>query len=349
MSKKLQGTICLVAMVMLCFFVRSSFAEEKAAGPDSGKAVEEKTTVGGEEKAATVNGEVITQAELDREIKNIAYRMPQNMQGAPPMTDLREKALENLISRQLLLETSRKAGVKIEDAAVEEKLQNAIQSFPDKKTFEAVLKRENVTEGELKLEIRSNLAIQKYMEDEVKSKIEVSKEEVGEFYEKNPLLFKHPEMVKASHILIKTGEKEDDAKKAEARKKIEEVEKQVKEGKDFAELAKTYSECPSKENGGDLGFFRRGQMVKPFEDVAFSLKPGEVSSIVETQFGYHLIKVSEAKPEGTYPLEEVEPKIKEDLSNRKIQEMVAKKLDELKANAKIEKFVAMDDKKDAGE
>ncbi len=345
MPKIFKGTICLLAVTMICFLSQPPMAEEKTAGADAGKAVPEKASGAADQTAATVNGEVITQSELDREIQNVSHRMAQIMQGAPPPEDLKEKALENLINRQLLYEASQKAGVKIEDAEVEQKWENAVSRFPDKEAFEAVMKRENLTQDELKSEIRRGLAIQEYIEDQFVSKIEIPKEEIKEYYEKNPMLFKHPEMVKASHILIKSEEKDDEAKKAEARKKIEEVEKQVKEGKDFAELARTYSDCPSKDRGGDLGFFQRGQMVKPFDDAAFKLKPGEVSSIVETPFGYHIVKVIEKRPEGTYPLEEAEPKIKEFLSKQKTQEEVGEKLDELKEEAKIEKFVAMEGKK----
>ncbi len=103
--------------------------------------------------------------------------------------------------------------------------------------------------------------------------------------------------VKASHILIKVDAKTDEAKKTEARKKIEEVQQKLKDGGDFAALAKEYSEGPSNVKGGDLGYFGRGQMAKPFEDAAFALTPNEVSDVVETRFGYHLIKVYDNETE----------------------------------------------------
>jgi peptidyl-prolyl cis-trans isomerase C len=106
-----------------------------------------------------------------------------------------------------------------------------------------------------------------------------------------------PEQVHARHILVKVDPKADATQKAAARKKIEDIQKQLKNGEDFSELAKKASDCPSNAKGGDVGYFGRGQMVKPFEDAAFSLKPGEVSGIVETEFGLHLIKVMDKKPE----------------------------------------------------
>jgi peptidyl-prolyl cis-trans isomerase C len=204
--------------------------------------------------------------------------------------------------------------------------------------LDAALKKENVTADELKDQIRRQLAIREYVNKEFSSKTEISDDELKEYYEKNPLFFKQPEMVKASHILIKLDPKANEVQKKEAMEKIEDIKKQVDEGKDFSELAETYSEGPSKTTGGDLGFFPRGKMVKPFEDAAFSLKPGEVSPIVETRFGYHIIKVFEVQEEGVLSLDEAEPKIRKALTLEKTRVMVEKKLEELKKQAEIEKF-----------
>ena len=127
--------------------------------------------------------------------------------------------------------------------------------------------------------------------------------------------------------------------KAEARKKIEAVQQKVKKGEDFATLAKTYSEGPSGPKGGDLGYFRRGQMVKPFEDAAFSLKPDETSEIVETQFGYHLIKVSDKKPAKKMTYAEVKDRLNEHLKKQKTDSEVNVYIETLRKDAKIEKFI----------
>ena len=110
----------------------------------------------------------------------------------------------------------------------------------------------------------------------------------------------------------------------------------VKGGADFAELAKQESSCPSAKKGGDLGEFGRGQMVKPFEDVAFGLKPGDVSDVVETQFGYHIIKSTGKTDGGTIPFDQVEGKITEHLKEMEVQKQVMAKVAELKKAATIE-------------
>ena len=323
-------------------------AKETAGDAESAAAESAKETADDTEKAvaedakdkevASVNGVAITSEELEREVANIRHKMSRRMPGVPVPEDLEDKALDNIINRRLLLEESRKAGITVENSEIEAIWQQTVARFPSEEAVKEILKKENVTEEMIRGDIRNGLTLQKYVESEFTAKADVSEEEIKEYYDKNSSRFKQPEMVKASHILIKVEDKADEAKKAEARKKIEEVEKLVKEGKDFAELAKEYSEGPSNVKGGDLGFFGRGQMVKPFSDAAFALKPGEVSPIVETRFGFHIIKVFEKKEEGLVPLEEAGPKIREVLSTEKTQEMVNNKLESLKAVAKIERY-----------
>ena len=124
------------------------------------------------------------------------------------------------------------------------------------------------------------------------------------FYDSHPEHFKEPERVRASHILIKSKPDAGPVEKEERRKTLEAVKKRLDQGEDFGVLAKQFSQCPSAEKGGDLGYFERGKMVKPFEDEAFSMNLGEVSDIVVTSFGFHLIKVADKKPERIIPYEE---------------------------------------------
>jgi peptidyl-prolyl cis-trans isomerase C len=332
MWSKFKSTLGLFGLLLcFCFLVSSSFAEDKAVP-------------GGDEIAASVNGKVITQAELEREILNLSHKYSIQMKDSTIPDDIESKALDNLITRHLLYEASQKAQIKIEDSEVNENLQQAISRFPNKEAFDSVLKRENVTEDELKSEIRYGLAIQTYVEDKYVSKTSVSDEEIKTYYDSNPALFKHPEMVKASHILIRVDPQAEESKKIEARKKIEDIAKKLTAGEDFAELAKTYSECPSSSNGGDLGSFRRGQMVQAFEDTAFSLNPGEISPVVETHFGFHIIKVSEKQPEGIFPLEQVKPQIEQVLTREKVQKLLEKDIENLKSEATIETFSSTDEK-----
>ena len=183
-----------------------------------------------------------------------------------------------------------------------------------------------------------NLAVQKYVEKEFGGKVAVSEGEAKAFYDGNPEYFKEPEAIRVSGILIKVDPKSEPAKKEEARKKLEDIEKRVQKGEDFAVLAKDFSEDASAAQGGDLGMIPRGKMPKALDDAAFSLKPGEVSNVVETELGFHLIKVHEKKPEKVVPFKEVEEKIRQHLANQKLKQRVDEFLNEVKKTAKIERI-----------
>jgi peptidyl-prolyl cis-trans isomerase C len=165
--------------------------------------------------------------------------------------------------------------------------------------------------------------------------VEVNDAEAKAFYEENKEDFNTPEQVKASHILVKVDATAAPEQKAAAKAKAEGLLKQVKAGGDFATLAKENSDCPSKERGGDLGFFDRGTMVKEFADAAFAMKVGQVSDVVETQFGYHIIKVTDRKDGGLTSFEKAKPEIIKSLSDKKKGELFKQLIEKIKAEAKI--------------
>ncbi len=153
----------------------------------------------------------------------------------------------------------------------------------------------------------------------------ISPEEVKEYYEYNLDRFVEEEKVKARHILFRLKQGASKEEEEAVRKRAESVLKQAKEGKDFAGLAKKYSEGPTKEKGGDLGWFSRGQMVKSFEEAAFNLEKGQVSDLIKTRFGYHIIKVEDKRPRKTKPIEEVKDKIKKALAKARASELAHEK------------------------
>jgi len=181
--------------------------------------------------------------------------------------------------------------------------------------------------------------VTKVLDAEVTSKIDVPEAEVNAFYKENTERFKQGETVHASHILIGVPQGADAATKQAARAKAQQVLKQVKAGGDFAALAKANSQDGSAQNGGDLGFFPKGQMEPTFEKTAFSLKPGTTSGIVETPFGFHIIKVLERRPPRTASIEEVAPQIKEFLTSQQRQSKITAFVDQAKAKSRIEILV----------
>jgi peptidyl-prolyl cis-trans isomerase C len=293
------------------------------------------------DKAAVVNTTVITQAELDSQMRIVVDRLRSSgrLPDVAQLDQIRSQVLENLIARELLYQESLKKGIKVSQDEINEQLINLKSQFPNEAEFNQALTRMDLTEASIKEKIQRDLALKKLIEDEIVPKVTVSESEIRAFYDNNPETFKQPERVKASHILIKVDPKADSAQKAEAKKKIDMVQAKLQKGEDFGALAKKYSEGPSAPKGGDLGYFSRGQMVKPFEDAAFGMKPGEVSGMVETRFGYHLIKVTDKTPEGTIPFADVKEKLGEFLKQRKIQEEIQVYVKNLEETAKIEKFV----------
>lgn len=185
-------------------------------------------------------------------------------------------------------------------------------------------KRDDIKE-QIELLVNDFLATQ-YLQKEVIDKIEVTDKDIELYWKAHPEEFKTPEMVRARHILIKVDKSALDMKKEEARKRAEDLLNKIKNGEDFEKIANEFSEDPgSNTKGGDLGFFQRGSMVPEFESVAFSLNQGEVSDIVETIYGFHIIKIEEKRESVVQPLE-------------KVRDIAKKKAFELIKRARVEEF-----------
>jgi peptidyl-prolyl cis-trans isomerase C len=300
---------------------------------------EQQPAAGG--KAAVVNGVVIQEEEVNRGLLYQQQRMLATTgQVIRPemMTEARKMVLENLIDRELLYQQSRKKGISIKDAEVNEQLDRLKKQYPNEQAFKDSMAEDHLNEDTVKSRIKMNLAVQQFVEKEFGGKVDVTEAEAKAFYDGHPEYFTEPEAIRASGILIKVDVKSDAAKKQEARKKMEDIQKRVKKGEDFATLAKDFSQDASAAQGGDLGTIPRGRMPKALDDAAFSLKPGEVSNVVETEVGFHLIKVHEKRPEQVVPFKDVEEKIRQHLSNQKLTQRVNEYLNEVKKTAKIERI-----------
>jgi peptidyl-prolyl cis-trans isomerase C len=164
----------------------------------------------------------------------------------------------------------------------------------------------------------------------------VTVKDIEAFYEENKDRFVEPEKVKASHILIQISPDATEQEKADAKSTLQTALEEAKGGSDFAELAKKHSQCPSASQGGDLGYFTRGRMVPEFEEAAFKLEPGQISDIVETQFGYHIILVQDKTPKRQLDIEEVGKKIKEVLSDKEMDTALKAWLKPIREEAKVE-------------
>jgi peptidyl-prolyl cis-trans isomerase C len=195
----------------------------------------------------------------------------------------------------------------------------------------------------VKEDMRKGLARNQFMEAQWAGKINVTEEDAQKYYQENTKQFETPEQVRASHILIKPEftdpnidpNADPNEAKAVARTKTEDLLKQLKDGADFAELAKTHSNCPSAPQGGDLGFFPKGQTTPAFENAAFELEIGQISEIVETEYGYHIIKVAEHKDASTISFEQAKDDIIKQLTQTKQSELAQEYIESLRAGANI--------------
>ena len=288
---------------------------------------------------AKVNGEPITKTDFEEAVRSAEQRA-----GSPVPPDQRDRVfreiLDQMIGYKLLIQESKVQKVSVPDSDVEARIVSIKQQFPTEDAFKQALAQQHTTVDRIKTDARQQMAVAKLVDDAISSKVAVKPEDVQAFYTQNPKEFQESEKVHASHILITAAKGADPATKAAARTKAESILKDVKAGKDFATLAKQNSQDPgSAANGGDLGFFQQGQMVGPFNDVAFSLKPGTVSNVVETDFGYHIIKVIEKQPGRTVPLDEVKPKIEQFLEARNREQQTTAFVNGLRTKGKVEVFI----------
>jgi peptidyl-prolyl cis-trans isomerase C len=288
------------------------------------------------EVVARVNGEAVSKAEFDRAVAALEARNGGPV--PPPQRDqIFRSVLDQLVAYKVLLQEARARKVTISDADVDARMKEISGQFPTEDAFKKMLESRHTTVDQVRSDVRQDMTVQKMIAAEVDPKSAVKPEQITDFYTKNPDQFKQPERVHASHILIGVPKGADAAAKAQARAKAVDVLKEVKAGKDFAALAKEHSQDPgSAPRGGDLGFFQQGQMVGPFNDAAFSLPVGAVSDLVETEFGFHIIKVAEKQPARTVPLDEIRPKLEEYLQRMNRDEQTNAFVNGLKAKGKIE-------------
>jgi peptidyl-prolyl cis-trans isomerase C len=245
--------------------------------------------------------------------------------------------LDDMIGYKLLVQEAKARKIAVPDADVDAQIAKIRSQFPTDAQFQQALASQKMTLEGVRDDARSEMSVEKLVEGEIAAKVAVQPEAINDFYQKNQDKFQQGPRVRASHILISMPQNADAAAKLQAKTKAEGILKDLKAGKDFAAAAKENSQDPgSAPNGGDLGFFEQGQMVPQFDQVAFTLKPGQMSELVETQFGYHIIKVAEKQETRVVPLEEAKGQIEQYLTDQNRQAQTEAFVNTLKAKAKID-------------
>jgi len=337
--------------ILLCFtiFIAASGLSCKKKDTDKSSMVPADS---GPEIAVNIDGVDIPKSEIDRLVEPQLQLIAKQSAQLPPKfaeqyeKQLREQVLEQTIRRHLLDEKVKEANIVVTDEEVMNQIKEIAASQREPLSLEEFKKKmeeygqsfENV-----KADVRDGLARNKFMQRHWAGKINVTEEDARKYYDENPKQFETPEQVRASHILIKpeftdpnvNPNADPNEAKAVAKAEAEDLLEQLKDGADFVELAKTHSDCPSAPKGGDLGFFSKGETTPAFEKAAFGLEVGQISDVVETEYGYHIIKVTEHKEASTATFEQVEDDIIKQLIQQKQSELAEEYIESLKAEADI--------------
>lgn len=322
-------------MLLSCIAVTLCFVSATTDASDVKKNSEAKKR----KAVARVNGKPIYEDQLAPEVEKglKKFRKYGMRKDSPDLVKrLNKKALDKVIDHELISQESQKLKIKDVDKKVEEKLQAMRKKYQTEERLNNYLKMKGITIEELKGNFKKRVYIDEYLKKQGISDPEIPEENIKGFYDSSPKAYSREESVKVSHILIKVDENAGPKEKERAWKKAEQIRKEILGGKAFAEMAKKHSECNSASGGGSLRYTKRGYMPEEFDQVAFSLKKGVVSEVVETKFGYHIIKVSEKTPGGVAPYHEVRDFIKKFLQEDESKKKLAEHLAKLKEKAKIE-------------
>jgi peptidyl-prolyl cis-trans isomerase C len=287
--------------------------------------------------AATVDGVNIPTSDLDQMMQVMmqqGFQPDSTTTGATPEEQRRNFALDRLVERQVVLNDARTRGIGPTAAELDQRVAQVKATYGIGDSLPP-----GMTEETLRKNLGDDMTITQYFNKTVIDSIPVPASDVQAYYDQNPTMFAGDNRVHARHILFTVPPGATPDQKSAVRQKAAGVLAQAKKGEDFAELARKHSEDPqSAPNGGDLSWFQRGQMVPEFENAAFALDAGQVSDLVETQFGFHIIKVEEkGKP---LTLDEVKPDLERMLRSQKAQVAVKEHIDALKTRANVVKSQA---------
>jgi peptidyl-prolyl cis-trans isomerase C len=297
--------------------------------------------------AARVNGAVITRERLEQYFdvrmqesgRNVAAIRSPNAFKA-----LKQEALDELVDRELLWQEAKRLGHVASRDEVDAAMSRFRKAYADPARRRVELERGGFTEESYAEYVRRELSIRRLVARDVAPRVRVGAAEVSAFYEENrDRLFSAPPEVRARHVLVKNAPDAAPDARAEALRRIEAVLTAARGGADLGDLARRYSEDSTAAAGGDLGWFPPGWMVPAFDAAAFSLAPGELSSVVETPFGFHVVEVQERRPAIARAEEEVRDEVRAHLRERRLGEAVAERVAKLRRSARIEVEIPLEE------
>jgi peptidyl-prolyl cis-trans isomerase C len=288
---------------------------------------------------ARVNGRPVLGRDLEQRVRGELATL-----GNPAWKDLREDYRNQLVSQyltqlvgdELLYQKATASGISASQAEIQKEFESVAKTYPDDAALNRMLAERGLDRKGLLRELGKNLAVQKYVEANISRKIVVTPDEVAKYYQSHPDEFKHPNLIRSSHIMINVPQGATADQEERARQLAASLLARARKGEDFAKLAKENSMDSSASRGGDLGLTGDGELAPEYEAAASKMKVGEISGLVRTQFGYHIIKLTEKKPAGTATLEEIRGQLVDYLKGQKEDDELNKLLQTLQGQAKIE-------------
>lgn len=294
---------------------------------------------GESDSAAQVNEHVITRQRVQHGVEALMQTKHLNYGGITHPAQYQEmerQVLDQLIAQELLWQEAERQGFLATGMELEQALEQIRKRYPSEEGYLGDLRQGGFTAESYKEDLRHQISVRHFIEETLVKRVAVSTEEIHDAYVANRAQLIQPEQVNTRHILIAVAPTADDGAIAAARAAIERAQAEIKAGADFAELAKRSSQDATASNGGALGFAPRGAFVKPFEDAAFALKIGQVSDIVRTRYGFHLIKLEARQDERPLTEEDAASQLRRYLGTKKLQETIQEEVRSLRAKAHVD-------------
>lgn len=287
----------------------------------------------------TIDGEKLPEEAVEFEYRRLLQFYSQHMppeQLKEQTEALREKALDQAIGAKLLINEANRLDIQVPPEHIDQRVEKLIEQAGGREVFEMRLKEHGISEDDLRRDITQGCKVDLLVEKLCEGLDDPTEADMRQHFEANRKSYVQPERASAQHILIQP-ESNADADRVTAESRLEEIRDQISSGANFAELAAAHSECPSgKQNGGSLGWFSRGMMVPEFDEAVFSMSVGDLSDVIETQFGFHLIYKTGEDEGGEASFEESESKIRELMRHDQRGRCITAHVAELREKAKIQ-------------
>jgi len=297
--------------------------------------------------AARVNGVEVSYERFNAFYQE--YRRPYGISVAgrgdhlDRLTKLRKEAMDEMIKQELVCQAAEATGIEVTDAEVDRAIDEISEPFKTPDEFKRRIQSEGFTPESYRAHVERMIAAKKYLDDIRLGVAEVSDEELEQYYHDNEYRLTFPEQVRVRHILLTWKPMGTTDDRGAIRKQMEPILERARAGEDFAELAREFSDdYATRQNGGDTGLFKRGEMAPAFEAAAFELKPDTISDPVETPFGVHILKLEEHKEAYLLPLDEIREDLRDHIREERMEAAVEAEIERLRTEGEVEILIALE-------